>query len=158
LHHHVDLTAAAESLDRGAAGVAGRGDHDGRALTTYVQRVIHQPRHQLHGEILEGERRSVEQLQYEQAGAELNEGSHRRVTEGSVGFARHAGEIGLGQAVPHERPDHLDRHFGIGFAGQASNRAIIERRPGLGYVKSAIARQAGQHDLDEIKGRGLAPR
>ena len=70
-HHHVDLGAAAEGLDRGAAGIAGCGDHDGGALAALDQHVVHQPGDELHRQVLEGERRPVEQLEHEQAGAEL---------------------------------------------------------------------------------------
>ena len=65
----VDLRAAAERLDRRAAGVARGRDHDGRALAALRQRVIHQPREELHREVLEGERRAVKQLEHEGAGA-----------------------------------------------------------------------------------------
>ena len=94
-HHHVDLGAAAERLDRGAAGVARSCDHDGGALAALTQHVVHQPRHQLHGEVLEGERRPVKQFEHEQARPELGERRGRRMAERAVGLARHAGEIGL---------------------------------------------------------------
>ena len=126
-HDHVDLRAAAERLDRGAAGVARGRDHDGGALAALTQRMIHQPRQQLHRQILEGERRPVEQLEHEQAGAELHERRGRRMAEGAVGLARHAREIGLGDAVADEGPDHLDRDFGIGPAGKARDRLAVER-------------------------------
>ncbi len=64
-HHHIDLGAAAERLDRGAAGVTRGGDNDCCALAALPQHMVHQARHQLHGEVLEGERRSVEQLEHE---------------------------------------------------------------------------------------------
>ena len=64
------------------------------------QHMVHQPRHQLHREVLEGERRAVKQLEHEQAGAELHERHGRRMAEGAIGLARHAGEIGLGMASP----------------------------------------------------------
>ena len=64
-HHHIHLFPAAESFDRGAAGIAG-GCHDNcRALAALLQHVIHQARHQLHRQILEGERRAVKQFQHE---------------------------------------------------------------------------------------------
>ena len=66
-HHNVDLGAAAERFDGGAAGVARSGHHDGGALGALEQHVIHQPRHQLHRQVLEGECRAVEQFQHEQA-------------------------------------------------------------------------------------------
>ena len=96
----IDLAAAAERLDRGAAGVAGGRDHDGGALAARRQRVVHQPRQELHRHVLEGERRAVEQLEHERVGAELRERRHRRMAEGAVGLARHAGEVGSAMASP----------------------------------------------------------
>ena len=52
---------------------------------------------ELHRDVLEGERRAVEQLQHEQVGAELRQRRDRRMAEGAVGLARHAGEIGVRQ-------------------------------------------------------------
>ena len=120
--------------------------------------MVHQPRHQLHGEVLEGERRPVEQLQHEQVGAELGERRHCGMTEGSVGLARHAGEIGLRQAVADEGPQHLDGDLGIRAPGKARDLLVHDRGPCLGHVKPAVASEPGQHRLDEIEGRGLAPR
>ena len=121
-HHHVDLGAAAERLDRGAAGVARGRHHDGRALAALLQHVVHQPRDQLHGEVLEGERRPVKQLEHEQARAELRERRGRRMAERAVGLARHAGEIGFRDAAADEGPDHLDRDLGVRPAGKAGDR------------------------------------
>ena len=87
-----------------------------------AQHVVHQPRHQLHGEILEGERRAVKQLQHEQAAAELRQRRDGRMTEGAVGLARHAGEIGVRQTVADERPDHLAGDLGVRLAGEARDR------------------------------------
>jgi hypothetical protein len=156
-HHHVHLATAAEGFHRRPAGVAGGRHHDGGALAPRLEHVVHQPRHQLHGEVLERERRAVEQLQHEQAGAELGERRHRRMAEGAIGLARHAGEIGLGQTAADKGTDHLDRDFGVWLAGKARNGGGIERRPGFGHVKAAVAGEPGQHNLDEIEGRGLAP-
>ena len=108
-HDEIDLRAAAEGLDGGAAGVAGGGDHDGGAFAALKQHVVHQPGDQLHRQILEGERRTVEQLEHEQIGAELHQRRGRRMTEGAVGLLRHAREIGVGDAAADEGADHLDR-------------------------------------------------
>src|SRR5665811_860410 len=67
--------------------------HDGGALASLTQHVVHQPGDQLHRQVLEGERRPVKQLQDEKAGAELRERRDRRMAESAVGLARHAGEI-----------------------------------------------------------------
>ena len=156
-HYDVDLGAAAERLDRGTAGVARRCDNDGRALATLQQHVVHQPRNELHGEVLEGERRSVEQFEHEQAGRQLDQRRGRRMTEGAVGLARHAGKIGFRNGGADEGLDHLDRDFGVGLAGEAANCCGIERRPGVGHIKSPISRQPRKHDLDKIERSGLAP-
>ena len=122
-HHHVDLGAAAERLDRGAAGVARGRHHDGGALAALLQHVVHQPRQQLHGQVLEGERRPVKQLEHEQAWTlSCDERRDGRMAEGAVGLARHAGEIGLGNGVADEGPDHLDRDLGVRLAGKAGDR------------------------------------
>ena len=113
--------AAAERLDRGAAGVARGRHHDGGALAARRQRVVHQPRQELHGHVLEGERRTVEQLEQEGAGAELRDRHHRGMPEGAVGLARQPRQVGLRDGVADERPDHLDRHLGVGPAGQAGD-------------------------------------
>ena len=98
-HDEVDLVAVAKRLDGGAAGIARRRHHDGAALAARRQHMVHQPRHELHGEVLEGERRAVEQLEHEGVGAELRERRHGRMAERAVGLARHAGEVGLGDGV-----------------------------------------------------------
>ncbi len=157
-HHHIDLRAPAERFDRGAAGIARGRHHDGGALATGLQHMIHQPRDQLHRQVLEGERRPVKQFEHEQAGAELHQRRGRRMAEAAVGLARHAREIGFGDAVADKGPDHLDRDLGIRPAGKARDRRAVERRPGFRHVKAAVAGKPGEHDLDEIERRGFTPR
>ncbi len=77
-YDEVDLAAVAERFDRGAAGVAGGRDHDGAAFAARGQRMIHQPRQELHRHVLEGERRAVKKLEREGVGVELAERGHRR--------------------------------------------------------------------------------
>ena len=80
------------------------------------------------------------------------------MAEGAVGLARHAGEIGVRQTRADEGPDHLAGDFGVRLAGKARDRLGRERRPALGHVKTAVAGEPGQHDLDKIERRGFAPR
>jgi hypothetical protein len=116
-HHHVHVVASAERLDGSAAGVARRGAYDGGALAALSQEVVHEPRQELHGQVLEGQCGAVEQLRQEAVRAVLDERHHRRVTERVVGLARHAGEIGIPDCPGHEWADHLDRHLGVGSSG-----------------------------------------
>ena len=79
------------------------------------------------------------------------------MAERAVGLARHAGEIGLADRVADERPDHLDRDFGIGPAGKAGDRLRLEPRPGFRHIEAAVAGKAREHGLGEAERRGLAP-
>ena len=115
---HVDPRAAAERLDRGAAGIARGRDHDGGAFAALRQHVIHQPREQLHREVLEGERRPVKQLQHERVGPKLRERRDRRMAESAVGLVRHAGEVGIRDRAADERAHDLAGNLGVGTAGQ----------------------------------------
>ena len=95
-HDEIDPVAAAEGLDGRAAGVArGRAD-DGDALAALLERVVHQPRQELHRHVLEGERRAVEQLQQEEVVADLRQRRDRRMAEGAIGLARDARQVGRG--------------------------------------------------------------
>ena len=114
----VDLMAAAERLGGRAAGIARGCDHDCRTLAALDQRVIHQPREKLHREILEGERRTVKQLQHEGAGRKLRQRCDRRMAEGAVGIMRHAREIHVGNGATDKRSHHLAGSLRVSAPGQ----------------------------------------
>ena len=117
---------AAERLDGRAAGVARGRDHDRGALAARRQGVVHEPAEELHGQILEGQRRSMEQLEHEIAHPELRQRGDRGMAEISIGLPRHAGEVVLGDGVAHEGPHHLDRHLRIGPSGKARQHGLAE--------------------------------
>ncbi len=71
------------------------------------QRVLVEPRQQLHGDILERQRRSVEQLEQPEPGRELAERRDRLVGEAGVGLVRHLQQIGVGR--PHRRRSAPER-------------------------------------------------
>ena len=156
-HDEIDLTAVAERLDGGAAGIAGGRHHDGAALAARGEHVVHQPRQKLHRQIFESERRPVEQFEREGIDAELRDRRHGGMAKIAIGLARHAGEVGLADGIAGERPDHLDRDFGIGAAGKGGDRGRLEVRPGFRHIEAAIAGKAREHDLGKAGRRGLAP-
>ena len=153
----IDLVAAAEGLDGGAAGVARGGDDNGAAFAARRQRMVHQPRQKLHGHVFEGQRRPVKELERKRIHPELRQRDHRRMAEGAVGLACHAGEIGVGDRITGEQPDHLQRHLGIGPAGEAGYGAGIDLRPGVRHIKSAVAGEAREHDFGEAERGGFTP-
>ena len=122
-HDEIDAAQTAERLDRGATGIAGGRDHDGRARATTRQRMIHQAREELHRDVLEGERRPVKQFQDEAARPDLGQRRHRRMAEARIGVVGHAGELGIGDLSAGEPPDDLGCDFSIGPPEQAADLA-----------------------------------
>ena len=120
-HDQIDIVEAGEGIDRGTAGIARGRDHDGGALRALGQHMVHQPRDQLHRDVLERQRRPVKQLQQELIGTGLVERNHGGMAERGVGLIGHAAEIGVGDFAADERADHLDRDFPIGPAEQAGD-------------------------------------
>ena len=156
-HDKVDIVQVGEGFDRGAAGVAGSRHHDGGALLALFQHVIHQPRQQLHRDVLERQRRPMEQLEHELARAGLPQRHHRRMPEGGVGVARHPAELGVGDLAGDERPDHLDGDLPVRPAEQAGDGIGSELRPDFRNIQSAVTGEPGQHHVAKAEARGFAP-
>ena len=121
------------------------------ALAARRQRVIHQTRQKLHRNVLEGERRTVKKLEHERVGAELGQRHHRRMAEGAVGFAHHAGKIGRGDRVAGEQPDQVESHLRIGPAGEARDGGAVKRRPCLWHIEAAVAGKARKHHFGKAR-------
>ncbi len=156
-HHEVDIVEIGKRFDRGAAGIARGCDHDGGALRALGQHMIHQPRDQLHRDVLERQRRAMEQFERELVRADLIERDHRGMPERGIGLVGHAAELGIGNLAGGERPDDLDRDLPIGTAEECSDGLGRQLRPDLGHVQPAVAGKPGQHHIAEAKHRGLAP-
>ena len=157
-HDQIDIVETRERIDRRAAGIARRRDHDGGALIALGQHVIHQPRDQLHRDVLERQRRAVKQLQHELIGPDLVERHHRRMAKGRVSLVSHTAEIGVGNLACRERPDHVNRDFPIRPAEKARDGLGRELRPDLGHVEAAVAGKPGQHHIAKTQDGGLPPR
>ena len=86
---HDDLGPAArrEAGDGRRAGVAGGRDEHRDALVALAQHMLEEPPDELQREILEGQRRAVEELEQPLAGVELHERADRRVPEARIGLA-----------------------------------------------------------------------
>ena len=84
------------------------------AAAALGQDMVHQPRQQLHGDVLEGQRRPVEQLEHPVAGARLDQRRHRRVAEAGIGRLAHGAEVVVGDLAADEGPDHREGDLGVG--------------------------------------------
>ena len=156
-HDQIDLITPAKRFHGGPAGIARRRHHDGAALAAAAECVIHQPRQQLHGHVLERQRRPVKQFEHERVHVELRQRHDRRMAEITVSLARHAGEVRRTDGFVSEPADDVDRHFRIGAAGEAGNLPLIDPGPGLRHIKPAVAGKAREHGVGKAERRGLAP-
>ena len=89
--------------------------------------------------------------------AELAQRHHGGMAKGAVGLAHHAGEIGRGDRVAGEQPDHVERHLRIGPAGEARDSGAVERRPSLRHIEAAVAGKAREHHFGEAQAGGFSP-
>jgi len=156
-YDQVDIVETGKRVDRSPPGIARGRDHDRGALRPLRQHVVHQPRDQLHRDVLERERRAVKQLQQKLIGTDLIERNHRGVTERGVGLIRHAPEIGVGNLAADKRTDDIDRDFPIGPAEKFRDGLERELRPSFRHVKTAVAGKPGQHHVAETQDGGLPP-
>jgi hypothetical protein len=132
-------------------------DDDRGALAAPREHVVHQPAEQLHRQVLEGQRRTVEQLEHEVARPVLPQWHHRRMAEAAVSLADHAGELMLGDVAADERADNFDGNFGVGPAGQACDGLRGKLRPIDRHEQAAVAREPGQRHVDKTELFCLAP-
>jgi hypothetical protein len=120
--------------------------------------MIHQPRQQLHRDVLERQRRAVKQLQHELIGRRLIERRDSRMAEGRVSIIGHARQISIRDLATDEGPNHFRRNLGIGTTEKSGDRLRRQLRPGFRHIESAIARKPRQHDIAKAERRCLAPR
>jgi hypothetical protein len=142
---------------RSTAVVARGRHHDGAALAARSERMVHQPRQELHRQILERQRRAVKQFERERIHVELRQRHDRGMAKSAVGLARHAGEVGIGYGIAGEPPDDLHGDFRVGPAGECTDRLRLDARPGFGHIEPAVTGKTREHRLGKAKRRGLAP-
>ena len=153
----VDIFEIRKGIDRSTPGVARGRDDDRGALAALGQHVIHQPRDQLHRDVLERQGRAVEQLEHELMRADLVQRHHGGMTESGVGLVRHAAEVGVRNVAGNERAHHVDGDLPIGPAEEGGCSLTRKLRPNLGHVEAAVPGKPGQHHVAETQRRSLAP-
>ena len=158
LHEDVDSLQTPERLYGGRTGVArGRADN-GDPLIAPRERRLEQLSDQLHGDVLEGERRPVMQLQHPVVRADLRQRAARGVPEPCIGAGDDVAELLLAERVADKGAHHSLGDRLVGLAREPGDRLGAECRPCLGHIKAAVAGEPGQHRLFEIQNRGGAPR
>ncbi len=153
----VDGGKPAERLDRGGPRVTARRTHDRHPFTPAAQRRLEELADELHREVLEGERRAVEQLEQELVRVGLDERRARGVAEGRVGLGDDLVELPVGEAVADEGAHHAEGRVLVGEAGKGRDLGVAHRRDRLGDVEPAVAGKTRQHGFLERQRRGLSP-
>ena len=95
---------------------------DRRPRAARHQGAVHQPAEPLHGEILERQRRPVEQFEHKEIVADLRQRRGRRVAEAGIGVLGERQKRGFVDVLADERANDAGRRLGIGQAGERANR------------------------------------
>ena len=162
-HEDLDIMFAAHGVFGRRTGVAGGGAEDVDRLVALVEHVLEQVAEQLHGHVLEGQRRAVRQFLRVEA---VFEPGQRRDLRGIATIARVAINLG-GVCLGNQRLEISDRNVGneLGedLVGEVGIRQLT---PGIEFgaadlriafrqVKAAIGRQTAEEDVAESLGRGV---
>ncbi len=153
---HDDLGAAArrEARDGRRAGVARGRDEHRDALVALAQHVVEEPADELQREILEGQRRAVEELEQPLAGVELDERADGRMAEARVGLgAQPLEQRGL-ELVARERPDDAARRRARTARRARARAARASARARTGRRRSRARRAGCRRSRAPGRGRG----
>ena len=122
-----------------------------------IERAVHQARQDLHGDVLERERRTVKELQQPVVGPDLDQRRDRRMAEAAVGVGQEAAQLLLADLSADERADDAQRHLDVGEPGQIRDLIVRQAGPFGRHVEPAIARKPGQEHILETKLGRTAP-
>ena len=156
-HEDVDLRPARHRVDRGRSGIARGGADDRQVAVRLAEELLEQQSQQLQRDVLERQRRAVEQLEQPVLLVELHQRGDRLVREAAIGL-RGQLEQALGrQAIAHERLHDPLCQFGIGQPGQRGDLGLAEAWPFARHVKPAVGGKPGKRGIGEIeRGRAAA--
>ena len=125
-----------------------------------VEEPFEQQPEQLQRDILERQRRAVEQLEQPVALIELDQRRHRGVREAAIGLRRTARAVVLASsASPTNGAITAHRGIDIGQAAPAPRSRRGDRlRPAFGQIEPAVAGEAGERDAPRNRATGALPR
>ena len=149
-----------DAVDRRRAGVAARRADDRDPLAPLGEHVVEQPPDELQGDVLERQRRAVEQLLQPELVVDLHERHDRRVAERRVRLRRTAAAASAAsRSGLDERQHDLDRTVDVGARTTVDRRTGgRERRPGLA-ARTARRRWPGRRAGRRLNpSSGAAPR
>ncbi len=146
---------AEQAMNGGRAGVAGGGAEHVDRLTAHGALVAVEVAEELEGEVFEGERGAVEELEHVGLLVELHDGRDVGVGEGGVALVNERAQR-LGRDVGGEAGEELVTEFWIRERREAGEVGGGEGGERLGQVKAAVGREAGGDGVGEAEGGRLA--
>ena len=147
----IDIVQPAKRLDRGRACVAAGGAHDGHPFTAPCQGGLEQLADQLHGKVLECQRRAVEQFQQEMPLIQLHQWRAGGVAEPGIGAVDTAAEFGVAERFAHEWAHHAKGDLFIALAFHCGNVVMRQRRDLGRHIQAAVTGQTCQHGVFECQ-------
>ncbi len=111
--------------------------------------MLHQPAEELHGQILEGEGRPVEQLEQEEIVAKLRKRRDGDMVERAIGGLDHRPQSRAINRPGDEGPDDGLGHRGIGPAGETGDLGRRQPRIGMRQIKAAVLGEARDQRIGE---------
>ena len=154
----VDGVPIAAGLDGRRARVARCRAHDRHPRIPPRQLVLEQRADQLQRDVLERQRRAVEELEQVIAIVERMQGHDVRVVERRVGLVDQRLELVTRERALDERPHDLDGHVLVAGLGESVGGAGRQPRPPLGHVQPAVGRETGEQGVGELEHRRVAAR
>ena len=139
-----------DRVDRGRTRVAAGRTHDREPAVLARKEFFEQQPEQLQGDILEGERRAVEQFEQPVAFVQLRQGRYSGVSEATIGLLAQLAQTLLCQAFAYERCHDLRREFGIRQTAKSRDFFCRKARPFLRHIQAAVAREPRKGDFCEI--------
>ena len=120
--------------------------------------MLEQQPEQLQGDVLERERRPVEQLQQPLIWPELAQRRNRNVIEAGIRACDQLTQLGRAEVVAHEWRQEPRRDLLVRRALQRREVVALEARPALGQIQPAVAGEPGEQGLLEAARRRSAAR
>ncbi len=150
-----DARLSADAGDGGGTGVAAGGGQDVQAAVPFLQDFLEQAAEKLQGDVLEGQRGAVEQLQHVH-GAGRPDGGHVGMCKRRIGTGDQLAQAGFGDVIG-EQADDFEGEIGV-VEVFPFLEAVGHGRDAVGNEQAAVAGQPGHDGILESQGRLRASR
>ena len=157
-HDELDALAVAHRLDGRRPGVARGRPDDGHRAPGVGQLPFEEPTDELERDVLERQRRPVEQLEEPSVVAEPAQRDDVGVVEARVGALDEWAQLVLVERGGHQIGEHPGGDLGVGAVAPAAQLRVGEAGQLGGHVQPAVDGETGQERVAELQDRRVTPR